>query len=168
MPNCVLHEAGNTPYIGELVEIDFREPYVDDKIGKTTTATLYSNGKKAGIGTAVCHDDDKFDIYTGATLALERLEKSKKEPEMTDWEKFVKGEVDMRVPKKYIENFLNRAEKDSLIFKEPMSDWYLRWLMLDGDSITVSVNRKIEKVPILTEVFLDDLDKTVNYIPGMK
>lgn len=155
------------------IEIDFREHPSNDKIvitndGKITTATLYSNGKKAGIGTAVCHYDDKFDVYAGARLALERLEKYKKEPEMTDWEKFVNNKVNMRVPKKYIQNFLDRAEKDGLTFKGTMSDWYLRWLMQNGDNIVVSVNNKIDKTPILTEVLCDDNGKTVDYIPGMK
>jgi len=173
VPNGVLIDCSHSLYNRETVEIDFEEQSTNSKIvitndGKTTTATLYSNGKKAGIGTAICHDDDEFDIYTGSTLALLRLEKSEKETEMTDWEKFVKGEVDMRVPKKYIRNFLSRSEKDSLTFKGMMSDWYLRWLGQDGDSIVVSVNRKIEKIPVLTEVFRDDTSKTINYIPGMK
>lgn len=155
------------------VKIVFDECTDNDKIvitndGKTTTATLYSNGKKTGIGTAICHDDDKFDIYDGAKLALERLEKYKKEPEMTDWEKFVKGEVNMRVPKKDIRNFLDRAEKNGLTFKGTMSDWYLRWLTQEGGNIVVCVNSKIEKSPILTEVLHDDNGETVDYIPGMK
>lgn len=160
------------PYI-PIVELIFEEETSTDKIvitndGKTTTATLYSNGKKAGIGTAVCHDDDVFDVYAGARLALERLEKNKKESEMTDWEKFVKGEVDMRVPKKYIQNFLYRTTKDGLTFKGLMSDWYLKWLTQDGDSIVFSVGCDIEKTPIVVEVIYGDWGRTVNYIPGMK
>jgi len=160
-------------YIIPTVELVFEEETKNDKIvitndGKTTTATLYSNGKKVGIGTAVCHDDDVFDIYAGAKLALERLEKNKKETKMTNWEKFIKGEVDMRVPKKYIENFLNRAVKDSLTFKGMMSDWYIRWLEQDGDSIVVSVDCDIENIPIMVEVIHGDWGRTVDYIPGMK
>lgn len=173
IPNGVLIDCGHSLYNREIVEIDFGERSTNSKIvitndGKTTTATLYSNGKKDSVGTAICHDDDEFDIFAGARLALERLEKSEKETEMTDWEKFVNGEVNMRVPKKYIRNFLDRAEKDNLTFNGKMPDWYLRWLGQDGDSIVVSVNRKIEKIPILTEVFRDDTSKTINYIPGMK
>lgn len=109
------------------VKIVFDEHTDNDKIvitndGKITTATLYSNGKRAGVGTAICHDDDTFDIYSGARLALERLEKNKKEAEMTDWERFVKGEVNMRVPKKHIQNFLYRTVKDGLIFKGKMPE----------------------------------------------
>ena len=155
------------------VKIVFNEHTCNDKIvitndGKVTTATLYSGGKKAGIGTAVCHDDDKFDVFTGAKLALLRLEKNKRKAESTDWEKFVKGEVNMRVPKKHIQNFLNRAVKDSLTFKGTMSDWYIRWLEQDGDSIVVSVDSKIEKIPILTEVLRCDNGVNVDYFPGMK
>lgn len=155
------------------VKIIFDERTNDGKIvitndGKTTTATLYSNGKKASIGTAVCHDDDKFDIYAGAKLALERLERYKKEAEMSDWEKFVKGKVNMRVPKKYVQNFLGMATWRGLTFKGTMSDWYLRWLVQEGDSIVVCVNSKIEKVPILTEVLHDDNGETVDYIPEME
>lgn len=153
------------------VELVFEETH-NDKIvitndGKITTATLYSNGKKAGIGTAICHDDDEFDVYAGAKLALERLEKNKKETEMTDWEKFVKGKVNMRVPKKYLQNFLYRTTKDGLEFKGLMPDWYLKWLTQGGDSIIVSVNRKIEKTPIMTEVIRDDCSRIVDYFPGI-
>lgn len=155
------------------IKIVFNEPTYNDKIvitndGKTTTASLYSNGKKTGIGTAICHDDDEFDIYTGAKLALERLEKNKKETEMTDWEKFIKGTVNMRVPKKYIRSFLDRAVKDGVTFQGTMLDWYLRWLEQDGDSILICVNSKIEKIPVLVEVIRDDNGETVDYIPGMK
>lgn len=154
------------------VELIFEETR-NDKIvitndGKTTTATLYSNGKKAGIGTVVCHDDDAFDVYAGARLALERLEKNKKETEMTDWEKFIDGKVNMRVPKKYIRNFLDRAEKDGVTFQGTMLDWYLIWLEQDGDSILICVNSKIKKIPVLVEVISDDNGKTVDYFPGMK
>lgn len=173
VPNGVLIDCSHSLYNRETVEIDFEEQSTNSKIvitndGKTTTATLYSNGKKAGIGTAICHDDDEFDIYDGAKLALERLEKNKKESEMTDWEKFVKGEVDMRVPKKYIQNFLYRTTGDGLTFKGKMPDWYLKWLTQDGDSITFSVNHKIEKTPIVVEVLRDDCGIAVDYIPGMK
>lgn len=154
------------------VELVFEETR-NDKIvitndGKITTATLYSNGKKAGIGTAICHDDDTFDIYSGAKLALERLEKNKKETEMTDWDKFINGKVNMRVLKKYIRNFLDRAEKDGVTFQGTMLDWYLRWLEQDGDSILICVSSKIEKIPVLVEVIRDDNGKIVDYIPGMK
>lgn len=172
VPNGVLHDYAYISYSGESVEIDFGEQPINSKIvitndGKTTTATLYSNGKKAGIGTAICHDDDEFDVYAGAKLALERLEKCKKETEMTDWEKFVKGMVNMRVPKKYLQNFLYRTTKDGLEFKGLMPDWYLKWLTQGGDSIIVSVNRKIEKTPIMTEVIRDDCSRIVDYFPGI-
>lgn len=121
-----------------------------------------------GIGTAICHDDDKFDIFAGARLAIERLEKSEKESEMSDWEKFVKGEVNMKVPKKYIREFLERAAKNDLKFCGKMEDWYLSWLEQDGDSIVFFVDHKIKNRIIVTEILLCDRNKTVDYIPGMK
>lgn len=155
------------------VKITFDEHTDNDKIvitndGKITTATLYSNGKKAGIGTAICHDSDKFDIYTGATLALLRLEKYKKKVEMTDWERFVKGEVNMRVPKKHIQNFLSRAEKDSLRFTGPMEAWYLKWLKEDGDSVLIGILSGNVGGRVLTQVLRHDNGTEVLYIPGMK
>lgn len=158
----------NIPAVELIFEETRNDKIVITNDGKTTTATLYSNGKKAGIGTAVCHDDDTFDIYAGARLALERLEKNKKETEMTDWEKFIKGEVDMRVPKKYIQNFLDRTEKDGVTFQGAMSDWYLKWLTQNGDSIVFSVDCDIEKTPVMVEVIHGDWGRTVDYIPGMK
>lgn len=160
--------SSNTPTVELIFEETSNDKIVITNDGKITTATLYSNGKKAGIGTAVCHDDDKFDVYAGARLALERLEKYKKEPEMTDWEKFVNNKVNLRVPKKYIRNFLDRAEKDGLTFTGAMSNWYLRWLEQNGDSIMVSVDNKIKKSPILAEVLRTDHSRTVDYFPGMK
>ena len=155
------------------VKIVFEEHTDNDKIvitndGKVTAATLYSNGKKAGIGTAVCHDGDKFDIYAGARLALVRLEKYKKEAEVTDWEKFVEGKVDMRVPKKYLQNFLSRAEKDSLSFTGPMEGWYLKWLKEDGDSILVGILSGNVSGRVLTQVIRHDNGTEVLYFPGMK
>ena len=173
VPNGVLHDYAYISYSGESVEIDFGEQPINSKIvitndGKTTTATLYSNGKKTGIGTAICHDDDVFDIYTGAKLALNRLEKCKKKPEMTDWEKFVKGEVDMRVPKKYIRNFLDRVMKDDLRIWGTMADWCLRCLETDGDDIIVFVDHISKNHIILADVLRVDRSRTVDYIPGMK
>lgn len=169
--NGVLHNLLALPD-AQTVELIFEEE-ANDKIvitndGKTTTATLYSNGKKAGIGTAVCHDDDKFDIYAGAKLALERLEKNKKEAEMTDWEKFVKGKVDMRVPKKYLQNFLDRADKDMLKFAGSMEDWYLKWLKEDGDSILIGKMASNVCGHLLTQVIRYDNGVEVLYFPGMK
>lgn len=173
VPNGVLHDCSYISYSGESVEIDFGEQPINSKIvitndGKTTTATLYSNGKKAGIGTAICHDDDEFDVYAGAKLALERLEKCKKKSEMTDWEKFVKGYANLRIPKKYIRNFLYRAEKDDLRIWEQMNEWYLRCLEHDGDSILVFVDNRLEKHIILADVLRTCRSRTVDYIPGMK
>lgn len=154
------------------VELIFEETN-NDKIvvtndGKTTTATLYSNGKKANVGTAICHDDDKFDVYVGAKLALERLEKSKKKPEMSDWEKFVNNKVNMRVPKKYIRDFLDRAEKDDLRIWGTMANWCLRCLETDGDDIIVFVDHISKNHIILAEILRTDRSRTVDYFPGMK
>lgn len=169
------HVYWSTEYSGRErpVKIVFEERIDNNKIvitndGKITTATLYSNGKKAGVGTAICHDDDKFDVYAGSKLALERLEKNKKKVETTDWERFVKGEVNMRVPKKYIQDFLYRTVKDGLTFKGKMPDWYLRWLTQDGDSIVVAVIGKYAGSMFMSEVLRDDGGTTVDYIPGMK
>lgn len=189
-PNGILRASAYMLYTNGAVEIDFEEDMNmnetkkvkakdfdwnsdNNKIvitndGKITTATLYSNGKKAGIGTAICHDSDKFDIYTGATLALLRLEKYKKETEMTDWERFVKDEVNMRVPKKHIQNFLSRAAKDSLRFVGPMEGWYLKWLKEDGDSILVGILSGNVGGRVLTQVLQNDNGTEVLYIPGMK
>lgn len=168
--NGIVHEpmSSNVSTVELIFEETSNDKIVITNDSKITTATLYSNGKKAGIGTAVCHDDDAFDIYAGAKLALERLEKYKKEAEMSDWEKFIKGKVNIRVPKKYIRNFLDRAEKDGLTFQGTMLDWYLRWLEQDGGSILICVNSKIEKIPVLVEVIRDDNGETVDYFPGMK
>lgn len=168
----VVRDIMSSPNI-PTVELIFEETS-NDKIvitndGKTTTATLYSNGKKSGVGTAICHDDDKFDVYAGAKLALDRLERYKKEPEMTDWEKFVKSKVNLRVPKKYIRNFLDRAARDDLGIFGSLSGWYLRCLEQDGDSIVVFVDHKSKKYIILTEdLRIDHRTRTVDYIPGMK
>lgn len=155
------------------VKIVFNERACDDKIvittdGKITTATLYSNGKKTGIGTAVCHDCDKFDIYAGAKLALERLEKYKKDAEMTDWEKFVKGYTNLRIPKKHIRSFLERAAKDGLKILVTMADWCLGCLEQDGDSIVVFVDHETTKNILLTEALRTNRSRTVDYFPGMK
>lgn len=40
---------------------------------KTTTATLYKNGEKVNEAIARCSDRDSFDLFKGATLALDRL-----------------------------------------------------------------------------------------------
>lgn len=40
---------------------------------KTTTATLYKNGEKIDEAVARCSDRDTFDLFKGATLALDRL-----------------------------------------------------------------------------------------------
>lgn len=40
---------------------------------KTTTATLYMDNKKVKDATARCSDEDTFDLFRGATLALDRL-----------------------------------------------------------------------------------------------
>lgn len=111
--------------------------------------------------------DDIILTMLGVWVRIKELEKNKKETEMTDWEKFTKGEVDMRVPKKYIQNFLYRTIKDGLTFKGLMPDWYLKWLTQDGDSIVFSVDCDIEKTPIIVEVIHGDWGRTVNYFPGI-
>lgn len=41
--------------------------------GKTTTAVLYKNGEKIKDAITRCSDEDTFDLFKGATLALNRL-----------------------------------------------------------------------------------------------
>lgn len=171
MRNGIVRDIMSSPNI-PTIELIFEETS-NDKIvitndGKITTATLYSNGKKAGIGTAVCHDDDKFDVYAGARLALERLEKYKKEPEMTDWEKFMKSRVNLRIPKKYIRNFLDRAVKNDLRIWGTMADWCLRCLETDGDDVIVFVDHISKNHIILADVLLTERSRTVDYFPEMK
>jgi hypothetical protein len=59
----------------------------DEKIvithdGKTTTATLYEDGKKVKTATAKCCPEDTFDFMVGAKLACERLSPKTEE---TEW-----------------------------------------------------------------------------------
>lgn len=65
----------NIHRLGTIIDI---EPYSTEKIviihdGKTTTATRYCEDGSKVTATARCAPEDKFDFYTGAELAFNRL-----------------------------------------------------------------------------------------------
>lgn len=66
-------ENGSTVWcnIKSLVQRD--EKIVITHDGKTTTATMYEDGKKVKTATAKCCPEDTFDFMVGAKLACERL-----------------------------------------------------------------------------------------------
>lgn len=153
------------------VELIFEEETSNNKIvitndGKITTATLYSNGKKAGIGTAICHDDDVFDIYTGGQLALERLEKKQKGENLSNWEKFIHGGIIFKVKKTDIKAFIEKAKVADLRFRGIMENWYAEWLSTETDYILVDVRRVTGHEPYLVEILeTTSKDKIVAFNP---
>lgn len=117
------------PCGGEDQEFGLEEECFDliptDKIvittdGKTTTAVLYDGKKRIKEAKAVCAPDDEFDFNKGAAIALERLtgqaygkvENTLEEKSQMD--RFIAGEIALRVPKEKIDKFLKECEKRDL------------------------------------------------------
>lgn len=65
-------------WVHSLIPVDQKIVITTDG-SKTTTATLYENGKKVKTATAKCAPEDTFDFAVGAKLAVERLT-AKEEP----------------------------------------------------------------------------------------
>ncbi len=76
--NYVFHADWLEPVKSKVPDASkFKIVIVND--GKTTNAVLYKSGTAVGRAEAICHEDDEFDVMTGAKIALDRL--MGKEPE---------------------------------------------------------------------------------------
>ena len=56
---------------------DSRKKIIITNDGKVTKAKYFENEKLVCIGVATCHEDDVFDVFKGAELALERCKAKK-------------------------------------------------------------------------------------------
>lgn len=95
-------------------------------------AKLIENGKDICQASAKCHADDKFDFYTGAKLAVDRLEREYKKPKqdiLTQkkvFKEFVAGNIDICIRDYEIDEFVNKLydlyPKDHIILPKDQRD----------------------------------------------
>ena len=85
--------------------------------GKTTNAVLYKSGTAVDRAEAICHEDDEFDVMTGAKIALDRM--MGKEPEKPS--KYHSGQI-VRVLKDKLGHGFEIGSCAMLLFKEG-GDW---------------------------------------------
>ena len=86
--------------------------------GKVTKARYFDNEKLICTGIATCHDDDMFDVFKGAELALERCRTKKMindqygyKMKPSNIEKFMDGDLAVECRLNQVAEFLNWCER---------------------------------------------------------
>ena len=117
------------------------ETFIDKKLvvtndGKVTKARLYDTkdhqNKLICEGTASCHDDDKFDIYKGAEIAIKRCKDKYYESmkPMDKWSRFDRGEIKVQVNRSNYLEFMNMLIRKNYIWQD--GDALLRWVPVEA------------------------------------
>lgn len=107
------------------VNPDYFELIPDQKIvittdGETTTATLYEGKQRIKEAKAVCAPSDTFDFNYGSTLALDRLTGFVRGlvdialDTRSQMDRFMAGEIAIKVPNGKTKNFLKECERRGL------------------------------------------------------